>query len=124
MNKDELEQAIEAEEQMVRGYNAIAKAHRYRSLALDRERSGNQDESHYFYAQSEAFFDVSEEHIRRALDVDSVHVARYTIDVAPYRERIKQALSTLYKIDLVHCDYDHCNAWGLVNRAIEILRGE
>ena len=87
------EQTYQAEQKLSDAYYQISKAHALLAAAACTEGKAKA----LAESESDEAFDNAEELIREVFKVDSVHVARYTLDARPILDRIEDALDALYK---------------------------
>lgn len=92
--RDEAE--YQAEQKLSDAYYQISKAHALRAAAACTEGKAHD----LAINESEQAFDNAEELIREAFDVQSVHVARYTLDARPILDAVDEALDALYKFQI------------------------
>lgn len=90
------EQTYQAEQLLSDAYYQISKAHALLAAAACTE--GNAHD--LAVCESEECFDKSEDLIREAFNINTVHVARYTINATPILDKIEEALEALYKFQI------------------------
>lgn len=91
------EQTYQAEQSLSDAYYQISRAHALLAAAAACTEGKAHDLA---MSESEECFDKAEEIVRDVFKVNTVHVARFTVDAAPILDRVEEALEALYKFQI------------------------